>query len=152
MQPTKVKINAFQVVNFCKINILRPVIKNKFTVWMRQCLIGVKTPLPLAEWDTLNFGLFGSNFVPCERWIKIKVVSEEKMTKSFFLVNKNLYSIKRNYSFLTHLENLKIFALKLHIKALCLSKPTVTLAVSSTPFIWFCGIGFDKISGFWDTE
>ena len=32
------------------------------------------------------------------------------------------------------------------------SKSTVTLAVSSTPFIWFCGIGFDKISGFLDTK
>ena len=38
-------------------------------------------PPPLAKWETLKFGLFGSNFVPCERLIKIKVVSEEKMTK-----------------------------------------------------------------------
>ena len=30
----------------------------------------------------LKTGLFVSNLFPCERWIKIKVVSEEKITKS----------------------------------------------------------------------
>ena len=82
--------------------LLRPVIKNKFTVWMRQL-----NPPPLAEWDTLKTGLFGSNLFPCEIWIKIKVVSEEKITKSFFLVNKNQYSMKRDYISETCLEKLK---------------------------------------------
>ena len=68
--------------------------------------LGFKPP-PLAKWDAWNFGLFVSNFVPCERWIKIKVVSEEKMTKSFYLVNKNLYSIKRDYISFSYLEKLK---------------------------------------------
>ena len=44
------------------------------------------------------------------------------------------------------------FALKLYIKALCLSKSAVTQAVSSISFFWFCGIRFDKISEFLDTK
>ena len=65
-----------------------------------------KTNLPF-EWDILKTGLFVSNLFPCEKGIKIKVVSEEKITKSFFLVNKNQYSIKRDYNSETCLEELK---------------------------------------------
>ena len=89
-------------------------LSNKLGPWSKTNLpfewdkvsFGVKPP-PLAEWDTLKTGLFASNLFPCERWIKIKVVSEEKITKSFFLVNKNQYSIKRDYNSETCLEELK---------------------------------------------
>ena len=46
----------------------------------------------------------------------------------------------------------EIFALKLYIKAWCLSKSAVTQAVSSISYFWFCGIRFDKISEFLDTK
>ena len=62
---------------------------------------------PLSQMRHLKNWPFVSNLFPCERGIKIKVVSEEKITKSFFLVNKNQYSIKRDYNSETCLEELK---------------------------------------------
>ena len=55
------------------------------------------------------------------------VVSEEKMTiKSVFLVNKNQYTVQSDYYSQTCLVMLRSLPYKLYVKALCLSKSTVT--------------------------
>ena len=86
-----------EVVFYHAPSMFRPMIKNKFLPYKWDKLtLGFKPPPP-SRMRHLKIGLFGLNIVPCEMWIKIWVASEEKMTISVFLVNKNQYTILSDY-------------------------------------------------------